>query len=218
MYGATDGTVTTFAVVAGAVGAQLSTSIVIIMGLANLFADGFSMGVGNFLSVRTSHELLSKARRTEADHIRTVPEGEREEVRQIFSKKGFTGKQLEAAIEVITADRSRWIDTMIREELGLPLVIRSPWKAAMCTFSAFCFFGLIPLAPYFGYFPLKGNFPSFYSSIILTIFSFTLIGVLKSRFVGQKIHRGALQTLFLGLGAAGVAYGTGMLLKGFNIK
>ena len=87
VYGAIDGIVTTFAVVAGVAGARLSTAIVVILGLANLVADGFSMAVGNFLATQAERQLKDKARAMEQKHIETVPEGEKEEIRQIFSGK-----------------------------------------------------------------------------------------------------------------------------------
>lgn len=119
IYGAIDGAVTTFAVVAGVEGADLSASVVLILGGANLIADGFSMAVSNFLGLRAAHQQLERARREEERQVSLIPEGEREEIRQIFAAKGFEGKDLERVIDVITADRELWVSTMLSEELGL---------------------------------------------------------------------------------------------------
>src|SRR4026207_1713394 len=88
IYGGIDGTVTTFAVVAGVAGADLSATIVIILGFANLIADGFSMAVSNFLATRAEIQERELARSEEELEIRRTPDGEREEIRQIFALKG----------------------------------------------------------------------------------------------------------------------------------
>ena len=80
VYGGIDGTITTFAVVSGVVGANLDTGIVVILGLANLLADGFSMAVSNFLGTRAERQFLHKMRLEEQEEIRLIPEGEREEI------------------------------------------------------------------------------------------------------------------------------------------
>src|SRR4026207_2394166 len=94
IYGGIDGSVTTFAVVSGVAGARLSPWIILVMGFANLFADGFSMAASNYLGVKAEHEDLQRLEAVENRHIDLEPEGEREEVRQIFEQKGFSGDDL----------------------------------------------------------------------------------------------------------------------------
>lgn len=211
VYGAIDGTVTTFAVVSGVAGAGLSHRVVIILGLANLLADGFSMAVGNFLSTRAEAQRRDRDRREEERHVDLVPDGEREEVRQIFAAKGFAGADLERAVAVITADRARWVDTMLAEELGHAVRAPSPYRAALATFAAFVVVGFLPIAV----FVLPGDVASPYLwSALLTAAAFLAIGAAKARVVGQPGWRGALETLAIGGAAAAVAYAAGALLEG----
>ncbi|QHT71295.1 hypothetical protein GXP67_33895 [Rhodocytophaga rosea] len=217
VYGAVDGTVTTFAVVSGVAGAQLSPSIIIIMGLANLLADGFSMAVSNYLGTRTENELLEKTRAEELRQIRLYPEGEKEEIRQIFAGKGFTGEHLEKAVDIITANPSLWTNTMLQEEHNLSLYGATAWKAALATFIAFVLIGIIPVFPFLWNWGFGENFRQpFVWSSILTGFAFFGIGSVKSRFVGKTWYSSGLETLLLGGGAAVLAYLVGILLKGIG--
>lgn len=212
VLGAVDGAVTTFAVVAGVAGAELPRSVAVILGLANLLADGFSMAVGNYLSARAEHELVEAARRKEEQHIREVPDGEREEVRQIFAAKGFDGPLLDHVVEVITQDKRRWVDTMLTEELGLRLDSPAPWRAAASCFAAFVLVGMIPLLPFVAPLPLEPA-QVFATSAVGTAAAFFSVGAAKGRVLGQNWLRSALGTLWLGGTAAALAYGVGVLLK-----
>lgn len=212
VLGAIDGTVTTFAVVAGSAGADLSPGVAIILGLANVFADGFSMAVGNYLSTRTEHELLEAVRRQEEEQIALIPSGEREEIRQIFAGKGFDGDLLDRVVDVITGDERRWVDTMLTEEHGLRLQSPSPTRAAVVTFTAFVVAGQMPLFPmYMGsLFALDWRFTI---SSILAALTFATIGALKGYVLGRSAIRAAVETLLIGGVAAAVAYFVGVLLK-----
>ena len=213
VYGAIDGTVTTFAVVSGVACADLSSSIVIILGFANLIGDGFSMAASNYLGTRTDLQLHEKAKAREAAEIETYPEGEREEIRQIYAAKGFEGEQLDHVVETITADRKVWIDTMLTEEMGLSLVRRSPLRAASATMVAFLFVGLIPLLPFvIQWGSLDMPTGPYLASTAMTAVAFFSVGAAKSRFVEQHWYWSGLETLSVGGAAALLAYLVGMAL------
>lgn len=216
VYGAVDGTITTFAVVSGVAGAELDARIVIILGAANLIGDGFSMACGNFLGTRAEQQEIAQTRRNEERHIDQNPDGEREEIRQIFAAKGFSDSDLERVVDVITADRKQWIETMLTDEYGLSLEGAQPGRAATVTFLAFFVAGLIPMLPFL--LPIVTSlFGSPYLvSCVLTGVTFFLIGALKSRFVEQHWIGAGLETFAVGSIAAGLAFLVGVLLKGIG--
>jgi VIT1/CCC1 family predicted Fe2+/Mn2+ transporter len=214
VYGAVDGAVTTFAVVAGVTGAGLEAGIVIVLGVANLIADGFSMAASNFLATRSERQLRERARRQEELHIEAVPEGEREEVRQILAAKGFTAPDLDRAVEIITSDNDLWLDTMMTEELGYAQVTANEWRAGGSTFAAFVTVGFVPLAVFVYDFLVSGEVASpFTWSAIMTAAAFFSVGALKARFVDMKWWSGGIETLTVGGSAAMCAYLIGFLLK-----
>lgn len=215
VYGAVDGVVTTFAVVAGAAGADLGNVVVIILGLANLVADGFSMAVSNFLGSRAERQLHDRARVREERHIDRYPQGEREEVRQIFARKGFTAGDLDRAVEIITSDRRLWVDTMMVEELGLPLHGPNATKAAAVTFVAFVTAGALPLTPFL--YGLVGAVAEpFLWSAATTALAFYAVGVAKGRLVEEPTWHAGVRTLAIGGVAAALAYLVGALLRGIT--
>jgi VIT1/CCC1 family predicted Fe2+/Mn2+ transporter len=212
IYGGIDGTITTFAIVSGVAGAQLSAVVVIILGFANLLADGFSMAASNYLGTQAEHDDYEYLEEVERRHIELEPEGEREEIRQIYIAKGFTGEDLEKAVELITSDKDRWVQTMLREEYDLPSEIRSPSKAAVSTFSAFFICGLVPLVPYL----LKSN-DSFLYSTVATGIVFFAIGAIKSYWSKTSWFRSGAETFLIGALAASLAYIVGALLRDLTV-
>lgn len=209
VYGGVDGAVTTFAVVAGTIGASLSARIILILGAANLIADGFSMAASNFLGTRAEHDDHDRIARIEAKHIDLDPTGEREEIRQLYAAKGFEGSDLEGIVTIITSDRERWINTMLTEEYGLPSEVRSEWMAAGSTFLAFSVCGAVPLMPF-----VFGAGQAFTISALLTGLVFFSIGSIKARWSTTHWLWSGFVTLAVGGIAASLAYFAGVLLRG----
>ena len=211
IYGGIDGSVTTLAVVTGVAGAQLSYWVILVLGLANLFADGFSMAASNYLGTKAELDDWRRLEHIEHRHIELEPEGEREEVRQIFERKGFEGNDLERIVELVTSNRERWVQTMLMDEYGLPHSVRSPWVAAVSTFTAFLICGLIPLLPY-----LSRTNNSLFVSVALTGIVFFAIGSIKSRWSTSSWWYSGLITLLVGGIAASLAYAVGIVLGRFG--
>ena len=210
IYGGIDGAVTTFAIIAGAVGAGLASYVVIILGLANLLADGFSMAASNYLGTRAEYDDYQRLAAMERRHIRLIPEGERSELREILRNKGLEGEVLESAVAAISANPSAWVDMMLVEEHGVALQQRSPLIAGAGTFAAFLVCGALPLAPF-----LIGGSHTFISAAVLVGVTFFLIGAAKSHWSLTPWWRSGLETLAIGASAAALAYLVGYLLQGF---
>jgi len=208
VYGAIDGTVTTFAVVAGVVGSGLPNKVILILGAANLLADGFSMAASNYLGTKTESEERELARKFEKSQIEENPEGEKEEVRQILSSKGFQGELLGQATEVFTQDKKKCVEFMLLEEYDLSSPGRHPLHAATFTFMAFILFGLIPLLPTL--FHLK---EAFFWACLMTSTAFFIVGSLKSYWTTEMFLKAGFKTFLIGNGAASLAYAVGVLLK-----
>ena len=214
VYGGIDGSVTTFAVVAGASGANLDTSIVIILGFANLLADGFAMSIGNYLSTKAEYDTYLKHRNLEYWEVENMPDVETDEIREIYRAKGFEGELLDKVVEVITRDKDVWVDTMMKEELEMFPSPKSPLKTASVTYWSFLAIGLIPLLTYiFDYIWVWDPDKLFSSAIIMTSVAFAGIGYLKGMVTETNKLRSVIETLVLGAAAASVAYYVGHLLE-----
>lgn len=211
VLGGIDGCVTTFAVVSGTLGAGFPPVVALVLGLANLLADGFSMAVSNYQAARAAEEHREALRHQEARHIREVPEGEREEIRQIFAAKGFSGEVLEQVVDVITSDEDRWIETMLAEEHGLSEATVNPYRAAATTFAAFFAVGLVPLLPFL--LTSLEVMQRFALSAVLAGVMFFAVGVARSMAFDRPVLRSAFSTLLTGGAAAALAYVTGLLLR-----
>ncbi len=215
VLGAIDGAITTFAVVAGAVGADLTAGIVVVLGVANLLADGFSMGVGVFLGGRAGDQEVDRLRSMIETHVEVFPEGDREAIRQIYAARGFQGEDLEMAVRTVTSDRDRWVNEILNELHGVASVPASAARAGFVTFLAFLVVGTIPLIIFIADVALDGDITApFLWAALLTGGAFFLIGAIKSRFVAGHWWYEGLETLVIGGIAALLAYGVGVALRG----
>jgi vacuolar iron transporter family protein len=213
VYGGIDGCVTTFAVVAGAVGAEMNGNIIIILGSANLLADGFSMSVGAYLSSQSVRSYYFKMVATTERAVEQEPEKATVLLRDIYSQKGFEGKNLDNVIEVITADKSRWVNVLIKEQPGFSTGSITPLATSIATYISFLSIGMIPLSVYIWNYLYPHNTDLFFYSSLLTGIGFFFIGALKAYVTKTKLWRGILETILLGAIASLVAYFAGKILE-----
>lgn len=217
VYGGLDGIVTTFAVVSGVAGAQLSSNIILILGLANLFADGFSMATGAFLSTRSEQEYYHRERRREAWEVEHFPDGERAELYEMYVGRGYSEEDARSLVEIQSRDPERWVDAMMVDELGMLPDERKPLLSGLATLIAFIVAGSIPLLVYlvglFIHFPVQYGFPI--STVLSGVALFSL-GASKVLVTQRNAFRSGLEMLLVGGLAAGVAYIVGSLLRGIG--
>ncbi|TYC63401.1 hypothetical protein FMN50_03425 [Rhodobacterales bacterium] len=201
VYGGIDGAVTTFAVVAGSVGAAFSIRVILILGIANLLADGFSMAAANYSGSKSENEDYARLQAVEEKHIAIEPEGEREEIRQIFKAKGYEGDDLDTMVRLVTSNRAAWIEAMMQGEYGMAGSDRSAVRAALYTFAAFVVFGSIPLLPFALSLPQS---PSLACG--LTALAFFVIGSLRARWSQRSWISCGSETTAIGMLAAVIAF------------
>ena len=213
VYGSIDGIVTTFAVVAGASGAGLGINVILILGVSNLVADGLSMSIGSFLSKKSEIDNYNKHVKIEEWEMDHLPEKERKEVEDIYRDKGFSGAELQMVVNRITANRAVWLDTMMKDELGMMKETKSPFKCGVSTFGAFVVAGAIPLVAFVLTLLNGASFNPFLVSSIFTLIAFILIGVAKNGVTHAGWVRSIGETVLLGAVAALAAYLLGHVLE-----
>jgi len=216
VYGGNDGIVTTFAVVAGFAGAQVNITsqlpvlTVLLFGFANLFADGVSMALGNFMSIRSEKDVYSTEKKKEAYEIIHSTKMEQEESVEILIKKGFSRKQAENLVAIYMTNSPYWVDFMMNQELELSNPEGdNPLLMSLVTFFSFIVFGFIPLIPYVFF----RNSSLFALSICSTATALILLGTIRWKLGKQDFIRSVGETLLLGGTAALVAYFVGTLFK-----
>lgn len=222
IYGGIDGIVTTFAVVAGFAGAALSGNeatqltfvIVLLFGLANLFADAASMGLGNFLSVRSEKDLYMVTRDKELKGLQSNPDKEKLETLRILTEKGFSTEDASTLVSVYGKNEQYWLDFMMQHKKELP----DPRGdneifTGLATFFSFMVFGSIPLLP----FMLQENgdaSTAFLYSSIGTFCALVVLGLLKWRVIGAKLKASLFEVVTVGGTAAVLAYFVGTFFAG----
>jgi vacuolar iron transporter family protein len=219
IYGGIDGIVTTFAVVAGFSGAALSTdttlqlsfAVVLLFGLANLFADAASMGLGNFLSVRSEQDMYEVARQKEQAMLKATPQAEVEATVAILVEKGFSEVDARTLAGIYQHNEDYWLDFMMNHEheLSDPRG-ENPMATGFATFLSFLIFGSIPLLPFMLFAEGTPGF-LFQLSLLGTGLALVLLGLLKWKIVGAKLVSSLVEVLLVGGTAAGLAYLVGVI-------
>lgn len=218
VYGGNDGIVTTYAVVAGFNGAQLGDQMgtfpvvtVLLFGLANLFADASSMGLGNYLSNRSNIELYRKEEEKEKHEIVHSFEIELAETVHLLKTKGFTNDQAERIAKTYAENTPYWTEFMMREELQMenPTGI-NPFHTAAATFLAFILFGMIPLFPYVFFF---GTGNTFLYSTGAAFVALILLGILRWKITKSKLFRAVGEVVIIGGSSAAIAYTVGTFFR-----
>ena len=217
VYGSLDGIITTFAVVNGVTGANLSPGIVVILGLANLLADGLSMGVGAFLSLKSGKEYFDQERRRESWEVDEYPEEEREELVEIYETQSYSREDVETIVAIQAKNRNRLVDAMMIHELGLYVDERMPLKRASATFVSFVISGSVPLLAYLGglMFDLSPSL-QFMLSVAMTAVALFALGAAKVMITELRWFRSGLETLVVGGIAAAGAFLVGFGLRGIG--
>jgi len=186
----------------------LPSVIILILGFANLFADGFSMAAANYQASKARNEFVEMKRKQEEWEIENLEEQERDEIRDIYKEKGFKDKLLEDVVRIITSRRKVWIDTMMKEELGLIEDGKNPMHSSVSTFVGFNLVGLIPLIPFmiFMIIGIEINSEAFVYSTVSVLAAFFLVGMIKGKIVKKSMLYSGINTLIIGGIAAVVAY------------
>lgn len=204
VIGMADGLTVPFALAAGLSAAVTSTQIIVTAGLAEIAAGAIAMGLGGYLAARTDQEHFASEERREAWEVDNMRGAEIAEVRDIFSTYGLTGEALDSVVTALSADKKRWVDFMMRFELGLekPDPKRAPISAATIAVS-YLVGGLVPLVPYM----ISGDLrTALLYSVICTGFALIIFGSVKGKLTGISVVKSGFQTLLVGGLAAGAAF------------
>ncbi len=217
VYGGLDGIITTFAVVSGVAGAQLGTPVILILGLANLLADGFSMATGAYLSVKSEQEYYSKEWEREAWEVEHFPDGERAELIEVYQQRNYTEDEAKQLVEIQSREPTRWVQAMMIDELGMLKDESNPLINGLMTLTAFVVAGVVPLFVYLIGLAIPVS-PEAAFPISLFLSGLALFGLGATKVLVTKLNpiRSGLEMLVVGGLAAGVAYYVGALLKGIG--
>eukprot|EP00741_Cyanophora_paradoxa_P019932 tig00021179_g19237.t1 len=213
VIGLSDGLTVPFALAAG-LSAIGNNRLVVLAGLAEIAAGGISMGLGGFLAGRTELEHYNAERHREEEEIIRVPECEEEEIREIFEPFGLVGEPVQTIIDHLKKDKTKWVDFMMKFELGLeePDSNRS-WQSALTIGTSYIAGGIVPLVPYM---LTSDPMVGLYASVGTTIAALGIFGAVKGSFMKMKPLRSGLEMMLTGTLAAGAAYGMATLVNQFE--
>ncbi len=215
VYGGLDGIITTFAVVAGSVGGELSFRVVLILGFSNLLADGFSMAVGDFLSTKSQNEYEKTVRHKKQIDIMQHPEQEAKQIKNSFTEQGINEHDADLLVTTLAKYEKPFVNQIMKMEYGSNTTEDSPLKNAIVTFLSFSIFGIVPLLIYVLSMYIPGLLQNaFYIAALLTGMTLFILGAVKSKVTQSNWLRSGFEMLVVGGLAALVAYGVGVILGG----
>ncbi len=209
VIGMSDGLTVPFALAAGLSGAVDKSSIIVIAGIAEIAAGSIAMGLGGYLAGKTEQDHYQSEVKREYEEIETLRHVEIEETKEFFANIGLSESLQEQATEEIARDKDRWVDFMMKYELGLekPDPKRAT-KSALNIGLSYIIGGIIPLSPYFFF---QTSHEALKYSVIATLVCLFVFGYFKSRVTGVNAFWGAVRVTLIGALAAGAAYGVAKL-------
>jgi VIT1/CCC1 family predicted Fe2+/Mn2+ transporter len=210
IFGINDGLVSNFSLIMGFAGAGVDNSVILLAGVAGLLAGAFSMGAGEYISMRVQREVFERLIHLEAHELAMEPEEEREELAAIYSRKGIPTELAGRLAESVMADPKLALDTHAREELGLDpeTGLGSPWAAAASSFATFSFGALVPLAPFL----FTDGRTATVAAAVLSGLILAAVGAAMSVLTGKSPVISGLRQLLVGGVAATITYGIGSML------
>jgi vacuolar iron transporter family protein len=211
VIGMSDGLTVPFALAAGLSGAVSSTGIIVIAGIAEIAAGSIAMGLGGYLAGKTEIDHYNSELKREYEEVELVPEKEKEEVREFFGNLGLSEEVQKQAVEEIAKDKKKWVDFMMKYELGLDVPDpKRATKSALNIGLSYVVGGLVPLSPYFF---TDVPVEALKYSAIVTLICLFIFGYFKSRMTGVHPLRGALKVMLIGAVAASAAYGVAKIFE-----
>jgi VIT1/CCC1 family predicted Fe2+/Mn2+ transporter len=208
VFGTSDGLVTVLAFVAGVSASLATRKLVLMAGLAEMFAGAVSMGLGAFLGTRAERDWYERERKREESEVAKIPHLEREELRDIYRRKGLEGETLERVVDAFTANEKRWVDIMMTEELGLQPVEGSPWSAGVIVGISYVLAAAVPLVPYLFLVGVR----ALLASMTITAVALYGVGVAKARLTQRPELRAGIETMMTGLVGTLICWGIGRVV------
>ena len=210
IFGVNDGLVSNVALIMGFAGASQNRSVILLAGISGLLAGAFSMGAGEYISMKVQRETLERMLHLEAHELYGDPESELAELAQIYRRKGLSDDLSRQVATELMRDPAVALDTHAREELGIDPNegLGNPWAAATSSFFMFCIGALIPLIPFLF---LTGT-AAVVASAALTGIALLIVGALTARLTGRPRWLSSLRQFAIGMSAALVTYLVGSLL------
>jgi VIT1/CCC1 family predicted Fe2+/Mn2+ transporter len=209
VFGINDGLLSNASLILGVAGAQVDPSFILLSGIAGLLAGAFSMGSGEYISVRSQREMLEYQLALEKHELDTYPEEEAAELALIYTARGLPKDEAKKVADLLIQNPDKALDTLAREELGInPDDLVSPWGAAISSFVSFTLGALIPLLPFL----FSHSHYNLFISIGLTAASLFVIGASLSLFTQRNPWWSGIRTLLIGIAAGSITYVTGAWL------